>query len=40
MIDKKTAPEDINTIESGEQLEYDNAEDFGEPLQDADKAQR
>lgn len=25
-------PEDINTIENGEKLEYENAEDFGEPL--------
>lgn len=27
-------PEDINTIENGEKLEYENAEEFGEPLKE------
>lgn len=35
MIDEKTAtPEAIDSIKSGEELEYENAKDFGEPVQD------
>ncbi len=36
MIDeKKDFSDDINTIEDGKQLEYDNAKDFGEPVKEA-----
>lgn len=34
MADENQKSPEINTIEDGEKLEYDNAKDFGEPVKE------